>query len=182
MADYLYEDALCYVILAPKPATLGHIKVFPKADVKELEQLDDEITKIKNNRIDIPLINFKKIKGVFPIIIFEKCPPLAPGLWKLYRRKINNNKLLENYLDNLQFMGIDELEMLTALLQRDFSFINILRNKLSSQFRDISFNNFLLFNFFPSNNIRKEPVNEFLSNEYWKFANLNESIFNRNNK
>ncbi len=41
--EQLYEDALCYVILAEKPAALGHIQVYPQKDFKTLEDMDDEL-------------------------------------------------------------------------------------------------------------------------------------------
>jgi histidine triad (HIT) family protein len=40
--EKLYEDAICFVTLAEKPATVGHIKVYPQKPVKTLEELDDE--------------------------------------------------------------------------------------------------------------------------------------------
>ncbi len=39
----VYEDALCYVELAKKPVTEGHLQVYPKKEVKSLEEMDDEL-------------------------------------------------------------------------------------------------------------------------------------------
>lgn len=148
----------------------------------KIKQLDEEIKKINNNKINLPLIDYKKIKEIYPILVFEKAPTLAPGLWEEYKKKIMNTNFLKNHINNLQFMGIDELEMLVPLLKRNFSFVNILKNKLSSQFKDFTFNNFLLFEFYPKNNI-KEPINDFLGKEFLKFANYStQYIFNKNNK
>ena len=68
-----------------------------------------------------------------------------PGITDRYRKFIEEKNLLRGSLQNLEFMDLEEFEMLEPIVKSGNSLPEILDKKQSSQFRDYGMKNFLFF-------------------------------------
>ncbi len=120
-------------------------------------KLYEAINKIKNKEIDLGF-DIKNIKNFIPIILFEKSPPMHHRLWHLYEGVIKEAGITDRqFLDDLDFWDVEEIEMVMADILKGNSLPAILEEKEKSGFFKDSMKNFYIMH---RKHYEKHPIME----------------------
>ena len=133
-----------------------------------LEQMNDRIQEYRNDGF----------KGrITPILITGGLFPINSLLWKHYLGKIMRLSMMnDSNIDLPQFMNLEAIEILTALT-KICRIGDLLRNKLSEDWKAESFQTFLFSHYFPENGIKEifNPTSRALYED--RMAALMKSLF-----
>lgn len=165
-------------------AVAGDIDAFRKDLDKVIfasaKQLNRVIKDFRNNEFNLNGLNFTQITRIYPIILTISPVPQFDLLWL---EEIEKKLKLLGYLQcrniaSLQIIDIEEMEMIEALMQNGFSFLDILKNKINDKkYIYKPMKNYLLEEIFKKN--KRDYRNEYLHRKFGRIGKLiRRNLFN----
>ncbi|SRR5258708_14888819 len=108
-------------------------------------KLYEALEKIKSGETKIPGIDIAKIKKFIPVVLFEKTLPMHNKIWEFYSHFLEENGIKDrNFLAELEFWDIEEMEMLLADVVSGKALPDILKEKEDSGYYKDSVRNFYI--------------------------------------
>lgn len=121
-------------------------------------QLVEAINKVKKGEYILDSVDLSKIKRFIPVVLFEKSPPRHRNLWQLYDQFFIKNGITDRqFLDDLEFWDVEELEMLFADVIKGRALPDILKEKEQAGYFKDSIRNFYILN---RKHYERHPVTE----------------------
>lgn len=110
-------------------------------------KLDHAINEFINDRLPLSSIKKDNITNIIPVLVMNQQIPQHEYIWPLYKELIEENNLLKERLDNLQFLDLEDLEILESVVSKGTDLRSIILGKLKNNgFKHDSMKNFLIFN------------------------------------
>ncbi len=108
-------------------------------------QLYRAIAAFKEGRLSIRGVDPEQISSVIPMLVSLRHLPLFAPLRGWYDKIIQKNGVPESFTNDLQFLNLEELELLASARVHRTDWKSIFRNKNESEYKFSSLNNFLIF-------------------------------------
>lgn len=106
-------------------------------------QLLEAINKVKKGQMFLPGVDLSKIKKFIPIVLFEKSLPMHNRLWGFYDHIMQNNGITDkNFLAELEFWDLEEMEMILGDILKGRSLIDIIIDKEKANYYKSSVRNY----------------------------------------
>jgi hypothetical protein len=116
-----------------------------KTSKEKIRQLDEAIKNFQNGKFSELNPHKNKVKKIYTVLLTEVGFPQFPGLTSRYRELIREHHLLAEHIENFQFLDLEELELIEALLNSkgEHRITDLLGKRVASPARDYPFKNFL---------------------------------------
>lgn len=127
---------------------------------KATKQIDESIRSIRNGELTLPGLNPHSIRAYYPVVVTFQAWPLGPLVYELIRMLVQREGVLRqtSYTAQLEIWSAEEFEYVESILTADefkpVSIPDLIREKLMSQYVDLTMSTFLADKYsgsFPSN-------------------------------